>query len=81
MGVMAAVFAILLIPELWKNRAANAMEVESSTYYSLRQIYAARMLAFGVVDIGLLSVFTVVVSVTTSIQAKEMVIYFFLPLR
>ena len=55
------------------------MEVEGSTYYSLWQIYAARMLAFGVVDIGLLSVFTVVVSVTTSIQAKEMVIYFFLP--
>lgn len=79
MGVMAAVFAILLIPELWKNRAANAMEVEGSTYYSLWQIYAARMLAFGVVDIGLLSVFMVVVSVTTSIQAKEMVIYFFLP--
>lgn len=79
MGIMAAVFAILLIPELWKNRTANAMEVEGSTYYSLRQIYAARMLAFGLVDIGLLTLFTVAVSVTTSLQAKEMVIYFFLP--
>ena len=79
MGIMAAVFAILLIPELWKNRAANAMEIEGSAYYSLRQIYAARMLAFGVVDIGLLSAFTVAVSVTASVQAKEMVVYFFLP--
>ena len=79
MGVMAAVFAVLLIPELWKSKAARAMEVEGSTYYSLRQIYAARMLAFGIVDVGLLSVFTVAISATASIQGKEIVIYFFLP--
>lgn len=79
MGVLAAVFAVLLVPELWKSRTAKATEVEGSTYYSLRQIYAARMLAFGIVDVGLLSIFTVVISATTTIQGKEIVIYFFLP--
>ena len=79
MGIAAALFAILIIPELWKNKESNAMEVESSTFYSLRQIYAVRMLAFGLVDTGLLRVITVAVSMTTSLRAKEMIVYFFLP--
>lgn len=79
MGVMAAVFAIMLIPELWKSKAAGVMEVEGSTFYSLRQIYAVRMLAFGLVDVGFLSVFTVIASATTPVQGKEIIIYFFLP--
>ena len=44
-------FAILIIPELWKNRANCCMEVEGSTYYALRQIYSARILLFGLADI------------------------------
>lgn len=78
-GIMAGMFGILLIPELWKNKTCQALEIEGSTYYSLRQIYAARMLAFGVVDVGLLSIFAVITSITTSIRAEEMIIHFFLP--
>ncbi|MDM8211473.1 RNA polymerase sigma factor [Mediterraneibacter glycyrrhizinilyticus] len=44
-------FAILIIPELWKNRANCCMEIEGSTYYALRQIYSARILLFGLADI------------------------------
>lgn len=79
LGIEAALFVIMVIPEMWKSRSSYSLEVEGAAYYSLRQIYAARMLAFGVVDIGLLSAFTVAVSVTASVQAKEMVVYFFLP--
>lgn len=78
-GVIAGMFGILLIPELWKNRTSWSVEIEGSTYYSLRQIYAARMLAFGVVDVGLLTVFTAITSFTTSMRAEEMIIHFFLP--
>ena len=39
MGVVAALFIILIIPELWKNRANQCMEIESATYYLLRQCY------------------------------------------
>ena len=80
MGIMAAVFAILLIPELWKNRAANAMEIEGSAYYSLRQIYAARMLLFAFVDGLLLASFTGILSLTSSVDMMEIVIHFFLPM-
>lgn len=78
-GIALGLFGILLIPELWKNRACRTLEIEGSTYYSLRQIYAARMLAFGVVDVGFLSVFAFVTSSTTSMRAEEMIISFFLP--
>ena len=44
MGVAAALFVILIIPELWKNRTCQCMEIESAAYYTLRQIYSARML-------------------------------------
>ena len=40
MGIGASLFAVLLLPELWKNRSTNAMEVECAARYSLRQIYS-----------------------------------------
>ena len=36
MGIAAPVFVLLLLPELWKNRTYNAMEVEGTSYFSLR---------------------------------------------
>ena len=50
MGIAACAFVILMIPELWKNRASGSMEIEASAYYSLRRVYAARMLLFGMAD-------------------------------
>ena len=52
MGVAAALFVILIIPELWKNRSCECMEIEAASYYSLKQVYAARMLLFGVTYVG-----------------------------
>lgn len=43
-GIAAPLFVIMLVPEIWKNRNANAMEIECTSYYSLRQMYAARMM-------------------------------------
>lgn len=80
MGVLAPAFIILVIPELWKNRSFGAMEVEGAAYYSLRQIYAARMLIFTAVDGTLLGAFTGVMFLTTSIKMEEMLLQFFLPM-
>lgn len=79
MGIAASLFAILLLPELWKNRNANALEIESVSCYSLRQIYAARIFAFAIVDLILLCVFTMPVILTGKVSADEMMIQFFLP--
>ena len=44
LGLAATLFVILVIPELWKNRVNDCIEIEGSTYYTLRQIYSARIL-------------------------------------
>lgn len=79
MGVAASMFAILLLPELWRNRNANALEIESASFYSLRQIYAARIFAFALVDFLLLGAFTLPVVLTGTLPIEEMMIQFFLP--
>lgn len=79
MGIAASLFAVLLLPELWKNRSANALEIESASYYSLRQIYSARIFAFALVDFLLICSFTLPVMLTGRLPAREMMIQFFLP--
>lgn len=80
MGICATLFVILIIPELWKNRTYQSMEIESAAYYSLRQIYAARMLLFGLADILLLSVFIGVTVSMLHVGMTEILIQFLLPM-
>ena len=81
MGIVAALFVVTVMPELWKSRNYNAMEVEYTTYYSLRQIYATRLLYFATVDLFLLSVFFAAATNTARTTAWELVIQFLLPLN
>lgn len=80
MGVLAPLFVILIIPELWKNRSTNSMEIEGAAFYSLRQIYIARILLFAIVDITLLSAFWIITAFTTTMKIDEILIQFLLPL-
>ena len=80
MGVMASIFVILIIPELWKNRSYYCLEIEESSYYSLRQIYAARMVLFGIVDTLLLTVFCGTMAVGLHMEFERLLIQFLLPM-
>lgn len=80
MGVAAPLFVILMIPELWKNRVHVCMEIEASSYYSLKQIYAARMTLFGIADTFLITVFCGAVSVRLDWELSELMIQFLFPL-
>lgn len=80
MGVAASLFVILLIPELWKNRSCECMEIEASSYYSLKQVYAARMLLFGIIDIFFITLFLGTVSIGLHFELLELVIQFLFPL-
>ena len=80
MGFLAAIFGILIIPELWKNRSCHCMEIEESSYYSLRQIYSARMVLFGIVDILLLTVFCGTMTIGLNIEFKRLLVQFLLPM-
>ena len=57
LGVIASLFVILVIPEFWKNSSNKSMEIEAVSYFSLKQVYAARTLLFGIADTLLLTVF------------------------
>lgn len=79
LGLAAPLLAVLVLPELWKNRSADATEVECTTLYTLRSIYAARLTLFAGVDLLLLSVFFAGASVLTRVTVWEMLIQFLLP--
>lgn len=78
-GAMAPLFAVMLLPELWKNRSTGSVEIEGASFYSLRQIYAARMLLLAMADVLLLSVFFLTASFTVSVTVGEIMLQFFLP--
>ena len=79
LALAGPLFVILILPELWKNRNCDAMEVECTTYYTLRSIYAARLTLFAGVDLLLLSVFFAAASLVARITLWEMMIQFILP--
>lgn len=80
MGIAASLFVILVIPELWKNKSWGAMEIEAASYYSLRQIYAARMLLFGIADLSLITVFCGTISAAYDFTLWELAVQFLFPL-
>lgn len=55
--IIATLFVILALPELWKNVSNRCMEVEMASFFSLRRIYAARVLLFGMADLSFLAIF------------------------
>lgn len=78
-AILVPLFAVMIMPEIWKNRANDSMEIEGTAYFSLRQIYAARMLLFALVDTLLLSCFFVAAAFTLKLTLQEIMLQFFLP--
>lgn len=79
-GMAASLFIILIIPELWKNQTCQSMEIEAASYYSLRQIYAARMLLFGIVDIVLITLFCTSAAVRMELMFSQLLVQFLFPM-
>lgn len=80
LAVAAALFVILLVPECAKNRTYDCLEIEATTYYSLRHIYTARLLLFGLVDIALLTVFCCTAAWVYALPFFTLLTQFLLPL-
>lgn len=80
LGVTAALFVILVIPEFARNSSANAMEIEGTTHYTLRHIYAARLVLFGSVDLVILTGFCSALTLTMNLPLITLVTQFLLPL-
>lgn len=56
------------------------MEIEAASYYSLKQVYATRMLLFGVTDVFLITLFLGTASAGLNIGLSELVVQFLFPL-
>ena len=79
LGLTGALFVILIYPEIWKNRSCDALEIECTTFYTLRSIYAAWLTLFAGVDMVLLSAFYAGASLLCRITLWEMLTQFMLP--
>lgn len=79
LGIAAPLFVILILPEFWKNRSSDAMEVEGTTFYTIRQVYAARLTLFAGVDLLLLTMFFFGASFFAMVTIWELMIQFVLP--
>ena len=79
LGLAGSLFAILIYPEFWKNRSCDAVEIECTTLYSLRSIYAARLTLFGGADAVMLSAFFACAACLTPITLGELFVQFLLP--
>lgn len=80
LGIAGAMFIIFLVPELWKNEKNKCLEIEMSSYFSIRQIYAARICILGIVDIFMITVFGVVVHFACDQPVYSIVFQFLLPM-
>ena len=79
LGLTGPLFVILIYPEIWKNRSCDALEIECTTFYTLRSIYAARLTLFAGVDMALLSAFYAVATLLSRMTLWEMLTQFMLP--
>lgn len=79
MGAGACLFAIFLVPEIWKNRRNQAMEIEGAAYYSLRQVCMVRILLFGFMDLLIVTAFAVSVAFTVRVSAQMFAVNFMIP--
>ncbi len=78
-GVAGVLFVVLIIPEMWRNRTYSSLEVETAAYYSLRQIYAARMLMFGAADVFLAAAFCMGLKGRFHFTVSELLVQFLFP--
>lgn len=81
MGVIAVVFVILIVPELWKNRKHGVGEIELASVYNLRQISTARVLIFATADLGMMLLFILAAHQTMTLSIYELGVNFVLPVN
>jgi len=80
MSIAASMFVVLMIPEIWKNRDTSSMEIEEAAFYSLKQIYAVKIISFGLVDVFMITVFCIITGSTQNIPVFELLKQLVFPL-
>lgn len=79
LALAGSLFGILILPEVWRNQSFDAMEIEGTTFYSLRALYAARLTLFAGVDLMLLTAFFIGTGATIQLPLWELMVQFLMP--
>lgn len=79
LSILASLFVILVIPELWKNIEYRSLEIEECSLFNLRRVYAAKLIAFGAIDTILLTFFCIIASRIQDILFADMLKQFVFP--
>lgn len=80
LGVIGVLFVVLIIPEFWKNKSYACMQIEGTCLYSLRQIYTARMIWFGMVDLFILTGFCSMLHGQLGLATAALFVQFLFPM-
>lgn len=79
-GVLSILFVVSIIPELWRNLTDKCIEIEMASYFSLKNIYAARLLIFGIVDSVVISIFACSAYLMLDITVTDIIFQFLIPM-
>lgn len=80
LSVIGVLFVVFMIPEFFRNKHYDCIQVEGTCLYSLRQIYSARMIWFGMMDMLLLICFCAVLRGNSCFAAEELMVQFLFPM-
>lgn len=76
LGTSSVLFIVMIIPEFWRNKESDSLQIEASCLYSLRQIYSARVFLIGVADVFMITLFLLVCCVGMRMQFMDILVQF-----
>ena len=75
-AIASPLFVIFILPEIHKNINSSSIEIDNASYFSLKGIYSARILIFGLVDISMISIFFILTNISLNFFLINFVIPF-----
>ncbi|MGN0273403.1 MAG: hypothetical protein ACI4DT_01275 [Chordicoccus sp.] len=79
-AVLSTLLIIFFVPELWREKREHSIDLINSCYYSIEELYAAKLLIAGLYDLLILSVFFIVTLTTSHVTVYRMILHFLLPM-
>ena len=79
-GTSSVFFIVMIIPEFWRNKESDSLQIEATCLYSLRQIYSARVFLIGVADVFMITLFMLVCCVGMRMHFMDILVQFLFPM-
>lgn len=80
LGIIGVLFAVIVIPEFWRNKSNDSLQIEAACLFSLRQIYSARIFLVGIVDVFMLTLFLATFCINRRMQLMDVLLQLLFPM-